>query len=173
MHEIHYFFTPILDTLIDFDSNDWYLYPLVTLETAKKLRDQSSYKKDIEHLNASYDRLHKITLDLITVTLYGRKYGRQFVIEIQKELSSSNFLDYNNQVRQDILHHLNITTADFIIHRHFTKKYLRETLHEFHHRFSQSPATLIYPKDCSECLEIEAVSHSTLKNYLPSIEKIA
>jgi len=69
MHEIHYFFTPILDTLIDFDSNDWYLYPLVTLETAKKLRDQSSYKKDIEHLNASYDRLHKITLDLITVTL--------------------------------------------------------------------------------------------------------
>lgn len=83
MLETHYYFTPILDHLEEFDHNDWHLYPIVTLPAAKQLRDEEDLPKTISSLNACYDRLQKVSLDYLTVNLYGRKQGRLFLLLLQ------------------------------------------------------------------------------------------
>ena len=99
MFEIHYYFTPLLDTLEVFDHNDWYLHPIINLRAAKAYRDATALKKNIANLNACYDRLQKITLDYYTITLHGRKYGRRFLLQLQEDLSPDALLNYTDQFR--------------------------------------------------------------------------
>ena len=92
MLETHYYFTPILDHLEEFDHNDWHLYPIVTLPAAKQLRDEEDLPKTISSLNACYDRLQKVSLDYLTVNLYGRKQGRLFLLLLQDFLEENKGL---------------------------------------------------------------------------------
>ena len=47
------------------------------------LRDEEDLPKTISSLNACYDRLQKVSLDYLTVNLYGRKQGRLFLLLLQ------------------------------------------------------------------------------------------
>lgn len=172
MYEIHHFFTPLLDHFDDFDNNDWFLHPVITLENAKNYRDYAHFTKNVETLNAVYDRLQKIATDYLTLNLFGRKTGRKFIQKIQEKLTLSDLLSYNNQVRQTILSEMNIKTADFISHRSFVKHELQHTLHEFYENNGQkTPTAMIYTDD--EVLMLENCSHHIVQNYLHRIEKTA
>ncbi|MDD0140629.1 hypothetical protein PSY44_23775, partial [Shigella flexneri] len=59
--------------------------------------------KNIVSLNACYDRLRKVSLDYLTVNLYGRKQGRAFLLLLQDVLEETKILDYTVQVRQQVL----------------------------------------------------------------------
>ncbi|MEY8458864.1 dithiol-disulfide isomerase [Lactococcus ileimucosae] len=172
MYDIHHFFTPILNKFSEFDSHNWYLYPVATLAAAKELRDSSNLPKNIEYLNASFDRLQKISSDFLTINLHGRKYGRKFILALQERLENLSILDYNNQMRHEILSEIQLTTADFVAHRHFAKKQMIKNAQEFYKNdFTQVPATLVYTEN--ECLHIESYPHVIIQNYLRHIEKTA
>ncbi|WP_081165353.1 dithiol-disulfide isomerase [Lactococcus garvieae] len=172
MYDIHHFFTPILDQFSEFDSHSWYLYPIATLAAAKELRDNSEMPRNIENLNASFDRLQKLSSDFLTINLHGRKYGRKFLLTLQDKLKHNSVLDYNNQMRQEILSDMGLTTADFITHRQFAKKQMMKNAQEFYkNEFTQVPSTLVYTE--TECLHIEGCSQTIVQNYLRRIEKTA
>lgn len=172
MLEIHYYFTPILDRMETFDQNDWYLNPIVTLATAKALRDAQDLPKDVCSLNACYDRLEKISLDFLTVNLYGRKQGRVYLLLLQELLEETTILDYTGQLRQKILSKIGVSTADFLEYRSFAKKHLSLMLQQFRkYEFEGAPAALIMTEE--ECLQVENCSHNVLQNYLHHIEKTA
>lgn len=170
--EIHYYFTPILDQLEQFDQNLWYLYPIVTLATAKELRDTEDLPKNVAALNACHDRLQKISLDYLTVNLHGRKYGRAFLSLLQDLLSEMTILDYTGQLRQQILSEIGVSTADFMEYRPYAKQHLALILQDFRKNdFQFSPAGLIMTAE--ECLQVEKCSHANLQRYLHQIEKTA
>ncbi|MFK4959524.1 dithiol-disulfide isomerase [Lactococcus garvieae] len=172
MYDIHHFFTPILNQFSEFDAHSWYLYPIATLAAAKELRDNSDLPKNIENLNASFDRLQKISSDFLTINLHGRKYGRKFILALQERLDNLSILDYNNQMRHEILCEIKLTTADFITHRQFAKKQMIKNAQEFYkNEFTQVPSTLIYTD--TECLHIENCSQALIQNYLRHFEKTA
>lgn len=172
MLEIHYYFTPILDHLEKFDQNDWHLHPIVTLPVAKKLRDAEDLPKNVTSLNACHDRLQKISLDYLTVNLYGRKQGRHFLLLLQELLEETTVLGYNNQLRWSILKEIKVSTSDFMEYRSFAKKNLSTILKDFRkNNFHDSPASMITTEQ--ECLHIENCPHLDLQNYLYKIEKTA
>ncbi|AYG01764.1 DsbA family protein [Lactococcus allomyrinae] len=172
MLEIHYYFTPILDHLERFDQNDWHLHPIVTLPAAKELRDVEDLPKNVASLNACHDRLQKISLDYLTVTLYGRKQGRLFLLLLQDCLSEITVLEYTDQIRQKILKKLNISTSDFMEYRQFAKRHLSLDLKDFRENdFHASPSSLVITD--KECLHMEKCSHLALQDYLYQIEKTA
>ena len=172
MLETHYYFTPILDHLEEFDHNDWHLYPIVTLPAAKQLRDAEDLPKNIVSLNACYDRLRKVSLDYLTVNLYGRKQGRAFLLLLQDVLEETTILDYTVQVRQQILKEIGVSTLNFLEYRSFAKKHLALILKDFRkNNFQTSPASLILTD--KECLRVENCSHALLQQYLEQIEKTA
>lgn len=91
---------------------------------------------------------------------------------MQERLENLTVLDYNNQMRHEILLEINLTTADFVAHRHFAKKQMIKNAQEFYkNNFTQIPATLVYTEN--ECLHIESYSHLIIQNYLRHIEKTA
>lgn len=172
MLETHYYFTPILDHLEEFDHNDWHLYPIVTLPAAKQLRDEEDLPKTISSLNACYDRLQKVSLDYLTVNLYGRKQGRLFLLLLQDFLKETTILDYTAQIRQQILQEIGVSTLNFLEYRSFAKKHLALILKDFRkNNFQTSPASLILTD--KECLRVENYSHALLQQYLEQIEKTA
>lgn len=172
MLEIHYYFTPILDHLESFDKNDWHLYPIVNLATAKRFRDAAGLPRNVEHLNAVFDRLQKISLDYLTINLYGRKYGRRFLLNLQDTLSADQLLTYNNLIRQQILQKIGLSISDFKIFHKFSKSELKNGLQDFYeNHFKQCPASFVLTK--TEALQINACEHKLLQNYLIEIEKTA
>ncbi|MFC4653382.1 dithiol-disulfide isomerase [Lactococcus nasutitermitis] len=172
MFEIHYYFTPILDALETFDENDWHLCPVLTLVTAKALRDRLELPRNVENLNACYDRLQKISVDFLTVNLHGRKYGRQFLLKLQEKLAEPGILAYNDLLRHQILQEIGLRTSDFIIYRDFGKQELALVSQNFHKdNFKQSPAGLIMTD--TEYLQLNKCDHHHLQNYLKNIEKTA
>ena len=172
MLETHYYFTPILDHLEPFENNDWHLYPIVTLPAAKQLRDAEDLPKNIVSLNACYDRLRKVSLDYLTVNLYGRKQGRAFLLLLQDVLEETTILDYTVQVRQQILKEIGVSTLNFMEYRSFAKRHLALMLKDFRKNdFQASPASLIMTNE--ECLKIEDCPHALLQQYLEQIEKTA
>jgi len=167
MYEIHYFFTPILDSFEAFDSqHDWHLKPIVNLATAKKLRDRQGLTHNIEMLNASYDRLQRISEDFVTLSLYGRKTSRSFILKLQERLSEKgSFLAYNASIRAEILEELGIKTCDFKEYRSFAKEKLKQELYDYQdHHFASLPASLVLTAD--EGLQLEKCHHEALQNYL-------
>ena len=172
MLEIHYYFTPILDHLESFDQNEWHLHPIVTLPVAKALRDAENLPKNVTSLNACHDRLQKISLDYLTVNLYGRKQGRLFLLLLQESLLEKTVLDYNDRLRHQLLKEINVSVTDFMEYRSFAKKHLSIILKDFRNNgFRSSPASLVMTDE--EHLQLEACQHGDLQHYLLQIEKTA
>ena len=173
MPEIHFYFTPLLDELADFiHEKDWYLHPMVNLSQAMLLRDLANLPKTTEALNACYDRLYKISLDFLTVNLHGRKTGRHFLLLLQEMLKPGDVLAYNDLMRNQILHQLGVSAADFKAFRPFSKTTLLEGAQDFYHsHFSQTPAGIVVP--AHEELHIDACDQLSLQHYLYANEKTA
>ncbi|GBG96058.1 dithiol-disulfide isomerase [Lactococcus termiticola] len=172
MYEIQYYFTPVLDSFEPFDSNyDWHLKPIVNLATAKKLRDRQGLTKNIAMLNASYDRLQRISEDFVSLSLYGRKTSRAFILSLQDRLREpGSFLEYNASMRAEILAELGIEIRDFKEYRQFAKKKLKQELYDYQDQhFASLPASLILTAD--EGLQLEKCRHEQLQSYL--LDKIS
>ncbi|PCS00702.1 DsbA family protein [Lactococcus fujiensis] len=172
MLEIHLYFTPMLDNLDEFDRNDWYLYPVVNLSAAKACRDQAQYPKTVEYLNACSDRLEKIALDFFTVNLYGRKFGRKFILQLQNNLTVSRLLDYNNSERKKILTEIGLSTSEFKVFRDYSKHVLKDSLHQFYeNNFTQTPSGIVLTE--SEELHLAHIEAENLKTFIEKLEKTA
>ena len=172
MYDIHHFFTPLLDEFTEFDNNNWYLSPVVTLAAAKELRDLHRLPKTIENLNVSFEILEKISKDFLIINLHGRKYGRKFLIELQNRLAVLTILDYNDGLRQEIIEVLGLARTDFLVHQNFAQQQLIEATRDFYKNgFVQAPASLVYTG--RECLKFDSCSQRIIQNYLSHIEKTA
>lgn len=172
MCEVQYYFTPLLDPLENFDENSWYLHPVVTLSAAEELLERSGLSHNIQNLNAFFDHLQKIALDFLVVSLYGRKISQQFMLCIQKKLTISTLLNYDEQLRERILQELHLSSEDFEQLCTFNKNKLKEILEDFQDQhFEHTPSSLIFTD--SECLKLPVRSHHELKSYLTKIQRTA
>lgn len=165
MYEIQHFFTPILDQLVSFDDNDWYLSPIVNLPLARKTQEAEKLEPSIVQLNACFDRLQKLAEDFVTVSLCGRKAARSFMLKVQEKLAKTGLLSYNAQMRGEILAELHISISDFSHFRSFAKVRLQEMLYQFHEAgLFQTPASLVWsPQDT---LAYEACSQKKIQKLL-------
>ncbi len=165
--EIQHYFALFNDDFSYFETevHDWFLNPVVTPTAVRDIRDAYQLTKDVTTYNAVLDRVHKATLDFMTVSFAGRQTGRRFLLVLQAEMAGKTPLDYNNQVLRKILHQLNFKVSDFIKQFPYARASLIRSQRNFHSEGLKTlPSTFIYFAE--DAIKIEHLPQSQIFAYL-------
>lgn len=165
--EIQHYFTLFNDAFDQFETetNDWFLNPVVTPSAVKSVRDAYQLPQDVQTYNAVFDRVHKATLDFLTVSFAGRQMGRRFLLACQEEMSDKTPLDYDNRVLFCILHDLNFSVSDFVKHFPYAKNTFKQCQRNFHsEKMTALPTSFILSE--TEAYQLENLSQSQVFQYL-------
>lgn len=165
--EIQHYFTLFNDDFGQFETQqyDWFLNPVVTPVSVKAVRDAYQLPQDVTTYNAVFDRIHKATLDFLTVSFAGRQTGRRFLLICQSQMAGKTPLDYDNQILLDILHQLNFQVSDFVKAFPYAKTSLSQSQRNYHsEQLNTLPASFIYQD--SEAFKIEQLPQSQICLYL-------
>ncbi|MDR1605943.1 MAG: DsbA family protein [Streptococcaceae bacterium] len=165
--EIQHYFTLFDDHFGDFDTEtyEWFLNPVVTPTAIKHIRDTYGLAKDVATYNAVFNRVHKATLDYLTVNFAGRHTGRRFLLALQDEMAGQTPLDYNTEHLRKVLHQIEFKCSDFIQHHPYAKASLLRSRHHFHSEaLNVLPSSLVYFK--TDAIQINHLDQHQIFAYL-------